>query len=150
MEIEKYYDRIYRFCYYKVNNRALAEDLTQEAFLRYMGSGDRAKEPERYLYTIARNLCIDHYKSAKEISQLDEDIEDGSDFENKTLERIRLEEAISKLDEDEKELVNLRLMNDEPYSEISKIMGISRFTAHRKLEAAKKKLKSYLEKGENV
>lgn len=150
MEIEKYYDRIYRFCYYKVNNRALAEDLTQEAFLRYMGSGDRAKEPERYLYTIARNLCIDHYKSAKEISQLDEEIEDSSDFENKTLERIRLEEAISKLDEDEKELVNLRLMNDEPYSEISKIMGISRFAAHRKLEAAKKKLKSYLEKGENA
>lgn len=150
MDIEKYYDKIYRYCYYKVNSKTLAEDITQETFLRYIGSSERAKEPERYLYTIARNLCIDEYKKRKETELPDEDMDDGSDFENKTLERIRLEEAMNSLTEDEREIVQLRLLSEESYSEICKIMGISRFAAHRKLETAKKKLKSYLEKGEIV
>ncbi len=150
MDIEKYYDKIYRYCYYKVNSKTLAEDLTQETFLRYIGSLQEAKEPERYLYTIARNLCIDEYKKRKETELPDEDIDDGSDFENKTLEKLRLEEAMKRLSDDESEIVQLRLLNEEPYSEICKIMGISRFAAHRKLETAKKKLKSYLEKGEIV
>ncbi|MBR4831128.1 MAG: sigma-70 family RNA polymerase sigma factor [Butyrivibrio sp.] len=150
MDIEKYYDKIYRYCYYKVNSKTLAEDLTQETFLRYIGSLQEARESERYLYTIARNLCIDEYKRRKETELPDEDIDDGSDFENKTLERIRLEEAMKMLSDDESEILQLRLLNEEPYSEICKIMGISRFAAHRKLETAKKKLKSYLEKGEIV
>ena len=35
MDIEEYYDKIYRFCYYKVQSKELAEDLTQETFLRF-------------------------------------------------------------------------------------------------------------------
>ena len=44
--------------FFKVNNKALAEDLTQETFLRYLKA--KCEEPERFLYTIARNLCIDY------------------------------------------------------------------------------------------
>ncbi|MBO4457766.1 MAG: RNA polymerase sigma factor [Butyrivibrio sp.] len=150
MDIEKYYDKIYRYCYYKVNSKPLAEDITQETFLRYIDSLQEAREPERYLYTIARNLCIDEYRKKKETELLDEGMIDGSDFENKALEKIRLEEAMKKLSDDESEIVQLRLLNEESYSEICKIMGISRFAAHRKLESAKKKLKRYLEKGEIV
>lgn len=60
MDIEQYYDKIYRYCFFKVNNRSLAEDLTQETFLRFLNSDSR--QPERYLYTIAKNLCIDEYR----------------------------------------------------------------------------------------
>ena len=56
--LEEEYDRLYRYCYYRVKDRYLAEDLTQEAFLRSL---DREPEISRgtrlpYLYTIARNL----------------------------------------------------------------------------------------------
>lgn len=35
-DIEEQYDKIYRYCYFKTQNAALAEDLTQECFLKYI------------------------------------------------------------------------------------------------------------------
>ena len=37
-EIEKQYDRIYRYCYFKLRKREAAEDITQETFLRFLES----------------------------------------------------------------------------------------------------------------
>lgn len=66
MEIEEQYDKIFRFCYYRVHNREIAEDLTQETFLRFMSSHyEERGEGIRYLYVIARNLCIEESKRRK-------------------------------------------------------------------------------------
>ena len=35
-DIEKQYDKIYRYCYFKVKNASVAEDLTQETFLKFL------------------------------------------------------------------------------------------------------------------
>lgn len=54
-DIEEQYDKIYRYCYFKTQNAALAEDLTQECFLKYISQNtyvERGKELA-YLYTIA-------------------------------------------------------------------------------------------------
>ncbi|MEG2087518.1 MAG: RNA polymerase sigma factor [Angelakisella sp.] len=71
-ELEDQYDKIYRYCCLRVNNPQLAEDLTQETFLKYFSQNtylSRGK-PLAYLYTIAKNLCIDHYRKAQpQISQ---------------------------------------------------------------------------------
>ena len=57
MDLEKTYDKIYRYVYFKVNDRAIAEDITQEAFLRFIGKyGDLGKGDIKYLYTIARRI----------------------------------------------------------------------------------------------
>ena len=61
LDIDREYDRIYRYCYYRLRSREEAEDVTQETFLRYFAS-DTYQDTGRtlqYLYTIARNLCID-------------------------------------------------------------------------------------------
>ena len=63
-DISMQYDRLYRYCYYHTHNRILAQDIVQEAFTRYIeryGSLDD-KNAVPYLYVIARNLCIDHYR----------------------------------------------------------------------------------------
>ena len=63
-DIEEQYDKIYRYCYFKTQNAALAEDLTQECFLKYISQNtyvERGKELA-YLYTIARNLCMDTFR----------------------------------------------------------------------------------------
>lgn len=61
IDINEQYDKIYRYCYFKVKSRCLAEDLTQETFLRYFAQTSYVHRGKRlaYLYTIARNLCID-------------------------------------------------------------------------------------------
>lgn len=40
MDLEEQYDKIYRYCYFKVHQRETAEDITQETFLRFLDSSD--------------------------------------------------------------------------------------------------------------
>ena len=64
MDLEIQYDRIYRYCYFRLHNAQIAEDITQETFLRFFNkdlSLDSSRELP-YLYTIARNLCIEEYE----------------------------------------------------------------------------------------
>ncbi len=46
MDIEEQYDKIFRFCFWKIHNRKFAEDLTQETFLRYLSSSHYDQRPE--------------------------------------------------------------------------------------------------------
>lgn len=64
LDVEEQYDKIYRYCYFKLHNRHIAEDITQETFLRYFQRYDHVtgREALKCLYTIARNLCIDEYR----------------------------------------------------------------------------------------
>ena len=64
IDVEEQYDKIYRYCYFKLHNRQTAEDITQETFLRYFQRYDHVtgREALKCLYTIARNLCIDEYR----------------------------------------------------------------------------------------
>ncbi|MBQ1734096.1 MAG: sigma-70 family RNA polymerase sigma factor [Lachnospiraceae bacterium] len=146
MDIESYYDKIYKYIYFKVNNKTQAEDLTQETFLRFMKS--ECNEPERYLYTIAGNLCIDEYRRIKPVFTEDEDItqvEEG--FEDKILEKQVLANALKVLSDEDREMIVLRFVNEEPIGEIAKLYGISRFALTRKLNKAKNRLKEELERG---
>ncbi len=66
MDIEEQYEKIYRFCYYRVHNRETSQDLTQETFLRFLNSHYKERGKRiRYLYTIARNLCIEESRMSK-------------------------------------------------------------------------------------
>ncbi len=64
MDYSKQYDKIYRYCYFRLKNKETAEDITQETFLRFLKHGEyQGKGNElHYLYVIARNLCIDEYR----------------------------------------------------------------------------------------
>lgn len=146
MDIESYYDKIYKYIYFKVNSKTRAEDLTQETFLRFMKS--ECNEPERYLYTIAGNLCIDEYRRIKPVFTEDEDItqvEEG--FEDKILEKQVLANALKVLSDEDREMIVLRFVNEEPIGEIAKLYGISRFALTRRLNKAKNRLKEELERG---
>ena len=146
MDIESYYDKIYKYIYFKVNNKTRAEDLTQETFIRFLKS--ECNEPERYLYTIAGNLCIDEYRSIKPVFTEDEDItqvEEG--FEDKILEKQVLANALNVLSDEDREMIVLRFVNEEPIGEIAKLYGISRFAISRRLNKAKNRLKEELERG---
>ena len=146
MDIESYYDKIYKYIYFKVNNKTRAEDLTQETFIRFLKS--ECNEPERYLYTIAGNLCIDEYRRIKPVFTEDEDITQVEEvFEDKILEKQVLANALKVLSDEDREMIVLRFVNEEPIGEIAKLYGISRFALTRKLNKAKNRLKEELERG---
>jgi len=141
VDIEKEYDMILRFCYMKTMNLQVAEDLTQETFLRFF-ENDSYKDMGKkmaYLYTIARNLCMDHFRK-KEFLDLDENVA-GKDYINRAHNRMAIEEALYKLPEEEREILFLRYVNEVPINQIAKSLNISRFSLHRKIKKALDHLK---------
>jgi RNA polymerase sigma-70 factor (ECF subfamily) len=79
---ERFADDIFRFCVLKVSARAVAEDLTQEVFMRFwqqLRSGSIIEHDRALLYKMARNLIIDWYRKHKTQS-LDALTEEGFEF----------------------------------------------------------------------
>ena len=152
-DIEEQYDKIYRYCYFKTQNAALAEDLTQECFLKYISQNtyvERGKELA-YLYTIARNLCMDTFRR-KAFVPLDE----NAGTEEVLLHRavlkaaksvfLCLRQALCLLSYQEQELLLLRYAEQLSVKQISAITGLSRFAVYRKSGQALDKLRQHLRK----
>ncbi|MBO7356432.1 MAG: sigma-70 family RNA polymerase sigma factor [Lachnospiraceae bacterium] len=145
MDLETIYDKIYRYVYFRVNDRTTAEDITQEAFLRYLGNyGDNGHIEIRYMYTIARNLCTDEYRRIKPESLTDE-MEDIPGDSGISEEKMAVREALEKLPYEDRELLLLRYVNEEPAGTICKALGISRFALYRRLKNAEDRLRRELE-----
>ena len=140
IDLEEQYDKIYRYCYYKLRHTQLAEDITQETFLRYLesrGTGD-AGRPLAFLYTIAGNLCIDEYRKRK-FSELPEELP-GENPESTMVDSVILAQALHELTEQEPELVLLRYVNEVPVADLAGMYGISRFALYRETKKVLKKL----------
>lgn len=162
IDISVQYDKIYKYCYFKVGNCTVAQDLTQETFLKYLSQTQTPRithsKPLAYLYTIAKNLCIDYYRTPKteSLDNAYDDITDDtisplphpqtikqiSDFET----NYSLQQALNTLPTDEQELLLLRYANELQINEISAITNTSRFAVSRKIKTALSHLKQILNK----
>ena len=144
MDIEEQYDKIYRYCYFRLHRRELAEDITQETFLRFYAQEQYQETGKamRYLYTIARNLCIDTYKKQPD-EPLPEELEqpDGTEA---VLTDLALREALRQLETEQQELLLLRYVNEASAADIADLLGISRFAVYRKTNRALKQLRAWL------
>lgn len=145
-DIEEQYDKIYRYCYFKLHSRELAEDVTQETFLRYLEHYNciTTVSALKYLYTIARNLCVDEYRKPR-TEPMDEFIPDYT-MEETLITSLTVRTALSKLAPDEQELLLLRYVNEVPVSALGKIYGLSRFAIYRKITSASNKFREELRK----
>ena len=143
-ELIKTYDRIYRYCFYKVRNSAAADDITQETFLKYFAQNTKIKRGEdiAYLYTIAKNLCIDFFRK-RHAEELPEDYP-AEEFSETSDTKIAVRAALEKLDERHKESILLRYLSGLSVNETAETMGISRFAAYRLERAALSEIKKYL------
>ena len=145
-DIEEQYDKIYRYCYFKLHSRELAEDVTQETFLRYLEHYHciTTVSALKCLYTIARNLCVDEYRKPQ-TEPLDGSMPDYT-MEEKLITNLTVRTALSKLAHDEQELLLLRYVNEVPVSALGKIYGLSRFAIYRKITSASNKFREELRK----
>lgn len=146
LDIEEQYDKIYRYCYFKLHSRELAEDVTQETFLRYLEHYNciTAASTLKCLYTIARNLCVDEYRKLQTES-IEESASDNT-MEEKLITNLTVRAALSRLAPDLQELLLLRYVNEVPVSALGKIYGLSRFAIYRKLASASNTFREELRK----
>jgi RNA polymerase sigma-70 factor (ECF subfamily) len=155
MDIEQQYDKLLRYCYMKLRDRALAEDLTQETFIKFFESKDYHSigKEMAYLYTIARNLCIDSFRKQKDelIEDLPAKIQEMPESRDKVesiVDRVSIEQALDRLTADEREAVVLRFSGELSVEDIAKTMGISRFAVRRRISSALEKLRKEMERNE--
>ncbi|MGN0664970.1 MAG: RNA polymerase sigma factor [Huintestinicola sp.] len=139
-EIEELYDKIYRYCFYRLRNSASAEDITQEAFLRYFAQNTEINAA--YIFTIAKNLCTDMFRQ-KQTMELSDDYPQ-EDFSNKSKTKIAVRTALEKLSEQHREILEMRYIADMSVNEAAEALGISRFAVYRFERAALAEMKKLL------
>lgn len=148
MDLEEQYDKIFRYCYFRLYDKQLAQDITQETFLRFYDKKIRLTNSKElaYLYTIAKNLCVDAFRQKPLFSLADADEAVSPDTTEDLIDSLTLRNALEKLPKEEQEVLFLRYVNELPIASICKMTGISRFAVYRRLSKAVRQLKGTLEK----
>jgi RNA polymerase sigma-70 factor (ECF subfamily) len=125
---------IYRYIYHRVNHVHLAEDLTGDVFTRALrgigGYRDQGKPFIAWLYRIAHDRVIDHYRRVdrrpNESDLEDEPIPVQMDMDEGLLRRQAaqaLRAAIAELTDDQQQVVILRFMEGQRLETVAEIMG---------------------------
>lgn len=133
---DRYADIVYRFIYYRVYDRALAEDFTSDTFLRALrriGSVNyQGRDIGAWLITIARNIVLDHAKSAR--TRLEVMTAQAPEADTRTTPSPEeavvdaetyqlLLAAIAELNPEQRECVTLRFIQGLSVSETAARMG---------------------------
>ncbi len=132
---DQYVDLVYRFIYFRVNDRALAEDFTSETFLRALRRISsityQGRDIGAWFVTIARNIIYDNTKSARnrlEVStgEFYESAEFEPSPETSVIDSLTSETLIAgikRLNDEQRECVVLRFIHGLSVSETAAAMG---------------------------
>ena len=121
---------VYRWILRIVRDHAAAEDLTVEAFWRMYRARARFNPSGNcgaWLHRIAVNVALDHLRHAKRQTTLPEDLpaELAPDSAVQRETRLAIQRALAQLSPRLRVIVQLGLVEDEPYDEIATALGIS-------------------------
>ncbi len=158
------YGFILRFC----ANRDTAEELLQDVFLRLVDKADSFERRSKFttwLYTIARNLCIDHTRKMRHrrTASLDQPVGRDEEGGMTLLDRIendapapdrqahaqrlqdRLRQAVAGLSPEQREVFLMREQAGLPFDEIARIVEAPVNTVKSRMRYALQNLRSRLE-----
>jgi len=153
MLFERYHKRIFNFLARMTADREIAEDLTQNVFLRlikYRTSYREGNLFQSWIYQVARNVFSDHYQSKKNrfadfvsvdrVSESLEDKEESADMEEK--EKL-LQRSMAMLSEEQRELLILTRFQHLKYEEVAAVMNTTVANIKVKVHRAIGKLREH-------
>lgn len=158
---------VYNFVLRSVRRQDVAEELTQEIFLRVVRSAERYEQSAKFttwLYTIARNLCIDRARKHKKRQELSLDAKIGDDDEGASYvdmlvdERAnvshmsyerrafleRLQEALEELPAKQREVFLLKEVSGLKFREIAEAVDAPVPTVKSRMRYALKALRGHM------
>ena len=145
--IHRHKNKVFAYISLYIRDQALAEDLFQDTFLKVIQSVKTGKYYDNgkfisWVMRIAHNLIIDHFRRVKQMNTISNDDYESDLFNSKKLSEDNVEDnlvknqihkdirmLISKLPDDQREVVILRHYSDMSFKEIANITGVSINTA---------------------
>ncbi|BBO24549.1 MAG: RNA polymerase sigma factor [Fimbriimonadaceae bacterium] len=142
---EMYNERIYRYTFRLLGNKADAEDATQETFFRVLRRSSELRADgafRTWIFRIARNLCIDRLRQHKLI-ELPVDAQDSGSEDRATL-RITVQQALRDLPIEYRDPLVLCDLEDMPAREAADVLKISVPALKSRLYRGRKALRDKL------
>jgi RNA polymerase sigma-70 factor, ECF subfamily len=160
---------VYNFIHRQVGNDATAEDLMQEVFLRVIKGASSYKREAKFttwIYTIARNICVDQSRRAKHrrAASLDQPLRGNNGDQRGTMGdtvadkgpavdrqvigqelKGKIQQAIAKLNDEQREVFLMREYSNLPFKEIADIVGCPENTVKSRMRYALERLRAELE-----
>lgn len=150
----RHYDAVYAYVYYRLGDPAVAEDLAGEVFVRLVerisSYSDRGRPILAWLYTIARNLVVDHQRRAGRDADLPAEESpapapsDPAQAVERTLAQECLGRALRRLKDSYRQVILLRFVQDLSHAETAAILGktegATKVLQHRALQALRQAL----------
>ncbi len=152
--------RIYNLCYRFTGQRQEAEDLTQEVFVRVFRTLEKF-DPNQgslnvWMYRVARNLLIDHYRATRR-DRMTSSLDDDTSFElpdtkapspHRAAElgelRETLQKALTRLSPELREAVVMRDLQGMEYREIGQVLAIPDGTVKSRINRGRAELAKVL------
>ena len=157
-------EKIYRFVFVKVNSQEVAEDITSRVFMRGweafkksqnpITNDQKIDNPRAFLYQIARNLVIDHYREKGKAQIVSTDFtpnlaDPRTNIVEKAITNADLavvKNALKDLNEDNQNVIIWHYLDDLPIKEVAKLLDRSeeatRVLLHRTLNSLRERLTS--------
>lgn len=165
---EEYHNDVFRFLIYLTRNRDIAEDLMHEVYVRVLRSyeGFEGKSSEKtWLFSIAKNVAIDHFRKS---AVRQRHAFDKFDWEKSELvsanalpdelfiKNEKMKELLEALDTctgDQKMVIHMRFIHDLSIAETAEVLGWTegkvKTTQHRTIKILQKKLRAVPEERRN-
>lgn len=167
--LSRYEGPIYNFVLRQVRHGSAAEDVTQDVFLRLVQNAADFKHEARFstwLYTIARNLCVDHLRkqSHRRHPSLDQPPPGDTTGTRPLVDQVvdshprasvertvasgevagRILDAVQALPEEQREVFLLREIANLPFKEIAEVTGVGENTVKSRMRYALDRLQEAL------
>jgi RNA polymerase sigma-70 factor (ECF subfamily) len=150
---ERYNKRIYNFLARMTMDRAVAEDLTQNVFLRiikYRNSYRQGLRFQSWIYQVARNIFSDHYQMHKNrfsdfvnVEKVSDQIPDAGENEMQEEQEQLLARSMAMLNEEQRELLILTRFQHMKYEDVAVIMDTTVANIKVKVHRAIAKLREH-------
>ena len=150
---ERYNKRIYNFLARMTLDRSLAEDLTQNVFLRVMKYRNSYRQGARFqswIFQIARNVFSDHYQEVKnkyvdfvDVNHLGDHMADPDEGKSQEEKESLLLRSMARLSEEQREILVLTRFQHMKYEEVATLMETSVANIKVKVHRALNRLREY-------
>jgi len=143
---KSYGPEVYRFALWLGGNHIEAEDITSETFIRAWANNSkiRTETLKAYLFTISRNIYLQHQRKKKRqvvLENIHPDPAPGPDKQTENqLKLQKVQRVLQTMPEIDRAAFVLRVQHELPYAEIARVLKLSVTAAKVKVYRVRKRL----------